>query len=65
VTFLTRSIPAEAIRQRAYRIWQREGKPQGKSLEHWQRAERELREDTPHAGLYARQETIYFWDYHG
>jgi hypothetical protein len=32
----------QAIRQRSYEIWQREGCPSGKSLEHWLRAEAEL-----------------------
>lgn len=32
----------EAVRQRSYEIWQREGCPSGRSLEHWLRAEAEL-----------------------
>ena len=30
----------EKIRARAYAIWEREGKPDGKHLEHWVRAKR-------------------------
>jgi hypothetical protein len=32
----------EEIRKRALRIWEDEGKPDGKDAEHWARAEREL-----------------------
>lgn len=28
-------IPEEAIRLRSYQIWEREGRPDGKALEHW------------------------------
>ena len=30
------------IRERAYRIWEREGRPEGRSLEHWLQAEVEI-----------------------
>ena len=33
------------IRDRAYALWEREGSPQGKDLEYWHRAERELAEE--------------------
>jgi hypothetical protein len=33
--------PAESIRRRAYEIWQAEGQPHGRALEHWCRAEAE------------------------
>ena len=32
----------ERIRQRAYELWESEGRPQGRDREHWERAEREL-----------------------
>lgn len=32
----------EAIRERAYVIWEREGRPQGRELDHWLQAESEL-----------------------
>jgi hypothetical protein len=32
----------EKIRQRAYEIWDREGRQEGRAEEHWQQAEREL-----------------------
>ena len=36
-------MPAdEAIRERSYLIWENEGRPSGKELEHWVRAKREL-----------------------
>ena len=33
------------IRERAYRIWLDEGQPQGRDLEHWLRAKREVEEE--------------------
>jgi hypothetical protein len=33
---------ADAIRERAYQIWEHEGRPHGKDFEHWLQAEREL-----------------------
>jgi hypothetical protein len=35
------------IRQRAYRLWQQQGCPQGRQADHWRAAERELAEDEP------------------
>ncbi|MFZ5676370.1 MAG: DUF2934 domain-containing protein [Pseudomonadota bacterium] len=32
----------EMIRQRAYAIWESEGKPIGRDQEHWERASREI-----------------------
>ena len=32
----------DQLRSRAYQIWEREGRPQGRDLEHWLEAEREL-----------------------
>lgn len=32
----------DKIRQRAYAIWESEGRPQGRAEEHWTAAEREL-----------------------
>ncbi|KUM42897.1 DUF2934 domain-containing protein [Pseudomonas sp. EpS/L25] len=40
----------ERIRQRAYEIWEREGRPHGQDFEHWFRANREL-EDQPDDNL--------------
>ena len=31
------------IRERAHRLWLEEGKPEGRELEHWREAERQLR----------------------
>jgi len=36
--------PTEEIAALAYRIWEEEGRPEGKSDEHWARAQRCLRE---------------------
>jgi len=35
-------IPEEAIRMRAYHIWEREGRPHGRDHEHWVQARIEL-----------------------
>ena len=32
----------QAIRERAYVIWEEEGRPQGRHLEHWLQAETEI-----------------------
>jgi hypothetical protein len=32
----------ERIRERAYQIWEREGKPHGRDAEHWQQAASEV-----------------------
>lgn len=37
----------EKIRQRAYQIWEAEGRPDGKQDEHWQRAAREIEAEEP------------------
>jgi hypothetical protein len=39
-------ISEEAIRERAYRIWEREGRPQGRDQTHWLRAKDELESET-------------------
>jgi hypothetical protein len=35
-------IPEQIIRERSYDIWVREGRPEGKTAEHWSRAQMEL-----------------------
>lgn len=37
----------EAVRFRAYQIWDREGRPHGRDQEHWLQALRELGLDEP------------------
>ena len=32
----------QAIRERAYAIWEEEGRPGGRDLDHWRRAEQEI-----------------------
>jgi hypothetical protein len=32
----------QAIRERAYAIWEEEGRPQGRDVDHWLRAETEI-----------------------
>jgi hypothetical protein len=44
-------IPEEAIRLRSYLIWEREGRPDGKALEHWLVATIEL--EAENRGRYA------------
>lgn len=36
---------ATAIRERARELWEAEGRPAGRALDHWLRAEREVRGD--------------------
>jgi hypothetical protein len=36
----------EKIRSRAYRLWEDEGRPDGRHQEHWSAAEREVAEPT-------------------
>ncbi|MGF1640166.1 MAG: DUF2934 domain-containing protein [Rhodospirillales bacterium] len=38
---MTQDQPGK-IEQRAYEIWEREGRPEGKALEHWQQAIEEI-----------------------
>lgn len=33
---------ARLIEQRAYQIWEQQGRPEGRQLEHWNQAEQEL-----------------------
>lgn len=40
-------ISDELIRGRAHRIWEREGKPEGRAEEHWQMARSELAAEAP------------------
>jgi hypothetical protein len=35
-------IPEQVIRQRSYELWLLEGRPEGKTAEHWSRAKTEL-----------------------
>jgi Protein of unknown function (DUF2934) len=35
----------EIVRQRAYYLWEREGKPEGREAEHWDRAQSEVRRE--------------------
>jgi len=35
-------VSEEAIRRRSYEIWQREGRPEGRALDHWLKAKTEL-----------------------
>lgn len=32
----------EAVRRRAYELWQQEGQPEGQEMDHWFRAEQEI-----------------------
>jgi hypothetical protein len=36
------SAKEQAIRERAYVIWEEEGRPEGRHLDHWLRAEAEI-----------------------
>jgi Protein of unknown function (DUF2934) len=36
---------SERIRERAHQIWEREGRPEGRELEHWRQAEQEIADE--------------------
>jgi len=38
-------ITEQAIRQRSYLIWLREGRPEGRATEHWHKARAELEQE--------------------
>jgi hypothetical protein len=38
----------EAIRERAHAIWLSEGMPEGREVDHWMRARRELEHEAEH-----------------
>jgi hypothetical protein len=40
----------EQVRQRAYALWEEEGRPEGREQDHWQRAEEELGQDGKQEG---------------
>lgn len=40
----TQMISRHQIAERAFEIWEKEGQPEGRDQEHWQRAEAELAE---------------------
>lgn len=42
-----RMLSEEVIRERSYQIWLSEGRPDGKAVEHWLRAETELENELP------------------
>jgi hypothetical protein len=50
------AAPADLIRQRAYELWVQDGRPEGRDVEYWLRAESALSQDaatgleTPSAG---------------
>ena len=39
----------QRIRERAHRIWEAEGRPEGRELEHWQRATDEIAKEASEA----------------
>jgi hypothetical protein len=43
------AVTNDQIAQRAFEIWEREGRPQGRDQDHWYQAEAELRKDTVRA----------------
>jgi hypothetical protein len=42
-----RALREQAIRQRAFLIWEQKGRPTGEDLDNWLTAERELRYELP------------------
>ena len=39
------TLHEDDIRARAYALWEKDGSPEGRALEYWQRVERELSEE--------------------
>jgi hypothetical protein len=39
----------DAVEQRAYELWEADGRPEGRELEFWLKAEQEISEKTGHA----------------
>ena len=58
-------IPENDVQRHAYEIWLREGCPEGRSLEHWLRAEQNLRNPRSPQSTIRPLQSIYFWEYHG
>ncbi|MBB3655287.1 hypothetical protein FHX15_000486 [Rhizobium sp. BK650] len=46
----------DRVRERAYAIWEEEGRPDGEDLRHWSTAEAELRGETTKANEQARKQ---------
>lgn len=46
----------QRVRERAYQIWEREGRPEGKSDEYWRRAQAEIAAEENEADLEAKLE---------
>jgi hypothetical protein len=46
----------QRVRERAYQIWEREGRPEGKSDECWRRAQAEIAAEESEADLEAKLE---------
>ena len=46
----------QKVRERAYQIWESEGRPEGKSDEHWARAQAEIAAEEGEADIEARLE---------
>ncbi len=44
---LVTRLDEDRIRERAYRLWIEEGRPDGRDLAHWQRAHHELQHEAP------------------
>ena len=45
------------VRERAYAIWEQEGRPDGKDREHWERAHRSVAAELAKAGAEVQQAT--------
>ena len=51
------------VRERAYALWEREGRPESRAEQHWFRAEEELRAEgrSPPAGVPDRSDERHPW----
>ena len=48
----------QRIRLRAYTIWEREGRPEGREQEHWEQARREIEAEDRAGAAPAREELL-------
>lgn len=51
-------VSQDIIRQRAYQLWEQQGRPDGQELEHWRQAERELNAAEESAGVEFDEEGV-------
>ena len=59
------AVSDDAVARLSYQIWEREGRPQGRAREHWQRARLELEAERIRRRPAEAPREYYFWDHNG